>query len=213
MSDFKAALFDLDGTLIDSETQYTEFWGGVGREYHPEIPNFAHVIKGTTLPHILSTYFPDTALQQKITGLIDEYELQMNYDPIAGADRFVRNLKEHGVKCAVVTSSNQNKMNNVWRHQPSFMSLFDAVLTAEDFSASKPNPDCYLKAAVRLEADIPDCVVFEDAFTGLEAGRRAGIFTVGLATVNSREQITDKCNHVIDNFLHIDYDTVCSWLP
>jgi beta-phosphoglucomutase len=213
MSEFKAALFDLDGTLIDSETQYTKFWGRVGREYHPEIPDFAHIIKGTTLPHILETYFADAALQQKIVGMIDEYELQMNYDPIAGAENFVRNLKEHGVKCAVVTSSNQSKMSNVWRHQKTFMSLFDVVLTAEDFSASKPNPDCYLKAAASLHTDINDCVIFEDAFTGLEAGRRAGIFTVGLATVNSREQIIDKCNHVIDNFLNIDYDTVCSWLP
>lgn len=103
-------------------------------------------------------------------------------------------------------------MENVWRQQEKFMNMFDSVLTSEDFAASKPNPDCYLKAAERLETDISECMVFEDAFTGLEAGMRANIYTVGLTTENSRDKIVDKCNRVIDDFRGLNYDIINNWL-
>lgn len=212
MKSFHAALFDLDGTLIDSEPQYTEFWREIGKAYHPDMPDLSFAIKGTTLPYILSTYFPSPEVQREITEKIDAYELQMDYPLIKGADDFVRDVVASGLKCAVVTSSNQNKMRNVWRHHPSLMSLFDAILTSEDFAASKPDPDCYLKASARLGFTPDECVVFEDAFNGLEAGVRAGMFTVGLATVNSRGAIADRCHHVIDDFAGITCRDVSSWI-
>ncbi len=212
MKEFKAALFDLDGTLVDSEGQYTEFWGSMGRQYRPDIPDLALRIKGTTLVNILGTYFPDPDLQKHITAQLVEFEKQMRYPFIDGAEEFVRSLKANGVKCAIVTSSDQEKMKNVWRALPDFLKMFDAILTSEDFSASKPNPDCYLRAAERLGEGIDSCVVFEDAFTGLAAGMNARIFTVGLATGNPREKIIDKCDHVTDNFIGVGYEDICRWI-
>ena len=55
----KAALFDLDGVVFETESQYTIFWGMIGREYHPEMPDFAHRIKGQTLVQIYDKYFSD----------------------------------------------------------------------------------------------------------------------------------------------------------
>ena len=49
MNKFKVALFDLDGTLMDTEGQYTVFWGKMGAKYRPDVPNLEQVIKGTTL--------------------------------------------------------------------------------------------------------------------------------------------------------------------
>lgn len=54
----KAALFDLDGVVLDTETQYSVFWGMIGKEYHPELPDFALRIKGQTLVQIYDKYFP-----------------------------------------------------------------------------------------------------------------------------------------------------------
>lgn len=51
-------LFDLDGVLIDSESIYTEFWEDVDKVFPTNVPDFAHIIKGSTLPKILGTYFP-----------------------------------------------------------------------------------------------------------------------------------------------------------
>lgn len=204
----KVALFDLDGTVLDTEAEYSVFWGGMGKKYHPEIEDFDKIIKGTTLTQIYGKYFPDPALQSQITEQLDEWERGMDYRFVDGAEDFVRDLRAHGVRCAIVTSSNEKKMQNVRKRIPQFEAMFDKVLTSELFSASKPNPDCYLLGARVFGADVADCVVFEDAFTGLEAGVRAGMFTIGLATTNARQDISDKCHLVADSFRDLSYQIV-----
>ena len=113
----------------------------------------------------------------------------------------IRDLHNHGVKTAVVTSSNMPKMESVYRYQPAFKSLFDAILTSEDFERSKPDPDCYLKAAERLGVKKDECIVFEDSFNGLRSGRAAGMKVVGLATTNSAESYPDRqlCRYKLRN--------------
>ena len=59
-------------------------------------------------------------------------------------------LKKEGIKTAIVTSSGRVKLQSFQAAYPEFVSMFDRILTAEDFSASKPDPDCYLKAAAAL---------------------------------------------------------------
>ena len=207
---FKVALFDLDGTLIDTEGQYTEIWGAIGRKYRPDVPDLSQIIKGTTLTQILGNYFPGEELQKKVVQELDEKEANMRYDFFPGALELIEDLKKNGVKCAIVTSSNIKKMESLAKKVPNFASLFDRILTSEDFSASKPNPDCYLLGAKVFGANLDECIVFEDAFTGLQAGMSAGIFTIGLATYNSREAIQDKCNYVLDNFEGLTYEKVAN---
>lgn len=196
----KAALFDLDGTLIDTEGQYTEIWGRIGRKYHPEMPDFAYRIKGTTLDQILARYFPEEEVQREVVPELYAHEAQMKFEFYPGALDFLRNLRAHGVKCAVVTSSNRKKMETLRRQIGDFDALFDRVLTAEDFKASKPDPDCYLRAAAAFGLEKEQCVVFEDAPNGLESGRRSGIFTVGVATGLTEEEMRPLCDHVIRGY-------------
>ena len=202
----KVALFDFDGTLVDTEGQYTQFWRRTARTYRPDVPQLEYLIKGTTLTQIFDRYFPDLKWQAEITEGLDEWEAQMDYTPVAGAEEFVADLKRHGVKCAIVTSSNQKKMDSVKRQRPEFLAMFDRILTSEDFAASKPAPDCYLRGAELFGADISECVVFEDAFNGLEAGMASGITTIGLATNNSAESIRPFCHAVIADFTGITYE-------
>lgn len=191
MDKFKAALFDLDGVVFDTEPQYTVFWGGICRQYHPEHPGLEHEIKGQTLTQIYDRWFSGPLLseQDSITARLNDYEQQMHYDYIAGFEPLIATLHHHGVKTAVVTSSNIPKMESVYRYQMGFCSLFDAILTSEDFERSKPDPACYIKAAQRLETENDECIVFEDSFNGLKSGRAAGMTVVGLATTNTVEAI------------------------
>lgn len=208
MKQLKAALFDLDGTLLDTEGQYTRIWGMIGRKYRPDVEGLEYLIKGTTLKQIFEKYFPGESQQAEINEMLNDYERNMEYSFVAGAEAFVSQLREKGVKCAVVTSSNQEKMKSVSRKIKGFDTMFDKVLTAEMFAASKPAPDCYLLGARTFGVDISECVVFEDAFTGLQAGMSSGIYTIGLATCNPREAIQDKCHHVIDNFVGLTADDI-----
>ena len=188
---FKAALFDLDGVVFDTEPQYTVFWGGICRQYHPEHLGLEHEIKGQTLTQIYDRWFsgPLFAERDCITSRLNDYEQQMSYEYITGFEALIAILRGNSVRTAVVTSSNIPKMESVYHHQPGFTSLFDAILTSEDFDRSKPDPDCYLKAAQRLDAKSDECIVFEDSFNGLLAGRAAGMAVVGLATTNPVEAI------------------------
>jgi HAD superfamily hydrolase (TIGR01509 family) len=199
----KAALFDLDGVVFDTEPQYTVFWGAQCREFHPEHPGLEHEIKGQTLVQIYDAWFsgPLAYSQHIITERLNAYEASMNYLYIAGFEAFIDNLRKQGVKTAVVTSSNQQKMESVYRQHPEFKKLFDAILTSEDFDYSKPHPDCYLKAAARFGAHPEECVVFEDSFNGLKAGRAAGMRVVGLATTNDAEAIRPLCDEVIKDYI------------
>jgi HAD superfamily hydrolase (TIGR01509 family) len=201
--EMKAALFDLDGVVFDTESQYSVFWGSQCREFHPEHPGLEHEIKGQTLVQIYDAWFsgPLTEKQPLITERLNKYEQQMDYQYVAGFELYVNGLRAKGVKTAVVTSSNQPKMKAVYQSHPEFRSMFDAILTSEDFDRSKPDPDCYLKAAQRLGVAVEDCVVFEDSFNGLKSGRAAGMYVVGLSTTNSAEAIKPLCDEVISDYI------------
>ena len=204
----KAALFDLDGVVFDTEPQYTIFWGAQCREFHPEHPGLEHEIKGQTLVQIYDAWFSGE-LQEKqavITERLNLYEQQMDYIYVPGFEDYVKKLRTRGVKTAVVTSSNRIKMEAVYQRHPEFKGLFDAILTSEDFERSKPDPDCYLKAANRLGSSVKDSVVFEDSFNGLKSGRAARMYVVGLATTNSAEAISPYADKVIKDYHELASD-------
>jgi len=198
----KACLFDLDGVVFDTEPLYTLFWRNLDKRLRPNIDNFEHIIKGQTLVQIYDKYFAgEEKKQEEITQKLNEFEQNMPFNYIDGFESFVKDLKNKGIKTAVVTSSNIEKMQNVYRKHPEFQSYFDAILTAEDFAESKPSPDCYLKAAARFEVPANECVVFEDSFNGLRSGLASGARVIGLTTTNSIAEIKKYTDEVISNYI------------
>ena len=176
MKELKAALFDLDGVVFDTEPQYTVFWGSQCRLYHPEHPGLEHEIKGSTLDQI--------------------YDKWWNGELV----------KERPVVTQRVTSSNLPKMESVYKARPDFKDLFDEILTSEDFAESKPSPDCYLRGAARFGAKPEECVVLEDSFNGLKSGRSAGMFVVGLTTTNKEEDIKLLSDVQMADYQNINYN-------
>ena len=202
-----AALFDFDGVVVDTEPQYTLFWDERGKKYHPEIPDFGHHIKGQTLIQIYKQYFRQPeGLQDEITRQLLDYELTMHFEYIDGVVDFMKELREKGVKLAIVTSSNDAKMANAYREHPELKSMVDYIVTADRVTHSKPHPECFLLGAEMLGVEKDNCIVFEDSFHGIEAGNRAGMKVIGLATTNSAEAIADKCALVIPDFTDFTFE-------
>lgn len=197
----KACLFDLDGVVFDTEPFYTLFWRNLDKRLRPNIDNFEHIIKGQTLVQIYDKYFAgEEKKQEEITAFVNEYEQNMSFNYITGFEDFVKDVRSKGIKTAVVTSSNLEKMQNVYNKHPEFKGYFDEILTSEDFEESKPSPDCYLKAAARFGVSPKECIVFEDSFNGLRSGIASGARVIGLATTNSVAEIEPYTKEVISNY-------------
>ena len=201
-----AALFDFDGVIMDTETQYTVFWNEQGLKYLNE-EDFGCRIKGQTLAQIYEKYFSTLPeAQQEITAKLNVFEKQMSYEYIPGVEAFIADLHRHDVKIAVVTSSNEEKMQNVYNAHPEFKGMVDRILTGEMFARSKPAPDCFLLGMEIFESTPESTYVFEDSFHGLQAGMTSGATVIGLATTNTREAITGKAHYIIDDFTGMTYD-------
>ena len=194
------ALFDFDGVIADTETQYTVFWDRMGKEYLG-LEGFGHTIKGQTLVQIFDRYFNGMIREQEeIVPQLNEFERNMTYGYIPGADAFMKELKAAGIPMAIVTSSNDIKMSNAYREHPELLELVDTVLTSEHFTKSKPDPECFLKGMEVLGGKPSETYVFEDSLHGINAGRAAGAKVIGLSTTNPREIIEPLCDIVIDDF-------------
>lgn len=201
-----AALFDFDGVIMDTETQYTVFWDEQGRKYLNE-EDFGRRIKGQTLLQIYEKYFSDQPeAQLEISAELYVYEQKMSYEYIPGVEAFIADLRRNGAKIAVVTSSNEEKMANVYNAHPEFKGMVDRILTGEMFARSKPAPDCFLLGMEIFGATPENSYVFEDSFHGLQAGMTSGATVIGLATTNTREAITGKAHYIIDDFSEMTFE-------
>lgn len=200
-----AALFDLDGVLIDSEGVYYEFWDNVDKMFPTGIPDFAAYIKGSTLRRIMD-YFPDPDVRERIVEMLEEQERSMRYVIFDGVVPFLEDLKARHVPCAIVTSSNEDKMHKLFAQNPGFSDYFKVVITDRQVTKSKPDPQGYLLAARQLDCDPENCYVFEDSFSGLEAGRRSGAKVIALSTTNPSDRLLDKADIVISSFKQLSVE-------
>ena len=199
---YRCALFDLDGVVFDSESQYSVFWRKECHRYHPDQPGLEQRIKGMALTEIFSTFFGDVRAEWgDITERLNAWEQAMRYEYVAGFESFLAMLRQHGVKTAVVTSSNRAKMESVYaQHGDGFKGMFDVIMTAEDFDRSKPDPDCYLKGMARLGCTAEQTLVFEDSINGLKAGRDSGATLIGLATTNPDDVVKEYTPIIIKDY-------------
>lgn len=198
MADKVGVLFDLDGVLVDSEGEYSKFWGATARHFNVGGESFAADIKGTTLDEILMAFREED--RDSIVNDLHEFESRMEYPMIQGASQFIRQLIDSNIPFAIVTSSDDVKMSFLFRAHPELKDSLAALVTGSMVKHSKPHPEGYFKGASMIGIEIGDCYVFEDSIQGLQAGMSSGATVIALATTNSRERIKDKAHKIIDNF-------------
>ena len=127
----------------------------------------------------------------------------MKFEYVPGAYGFLEYLKGQGYPTAIVTSSNRDKMAQVYKSRPEIRDMVCRVLTGDDFARSKPYPDCYLLGMELFGAAPEDAYIFEDSFNGLRAGRDSGGHVIALATTNTRESVAPYADLVLDDFTSV----------
>lgn len=196
----KGMLFDLDGVLVDSEGEYSKFWGAMGDRYGL-VSTFASDIKGTTIGEILQN-FPESD-RDGILAALHEFEANMEYPVYPGVMEFLGRLKKADIPSAIVTSSDNVKMDLLFGRRPELREMVNVVITGSMVSRSKPDPEGYLKGAELIGVPAEECCVFEDSLQGLQAGRSSGATVVGIATTNSREKVAPLADITVDRFEEI----------
>lgn len=189
-------LFDLDGVLIDSEGEYSKFWGGMGERYGLA-PNFASDIKGTTIGEILQN-FPEPD-RGGILNALHDFEANMGYPVYPGVLDFLAELRQNGVPSAIVTSSDNVKMELLFARRPELREMTDVLVTGSMVTHSKPHPEGYLRGAELIGVPIDRCYVFEDSMQGLQAGRASGATVIGIATTNPRYKVEPLSDLTVDS--------------
>ncbi|SDD17507.1 beta-phosphoglucomutase [Massilia sp. PDC64] len=189
MTQQRAFVFDMDGTIVDNMAFHTDSWLAFfarrGKTYDPDA--FFRETAGAQGREILRERLGPDIPEDEIAVLAQEKDVLYRemYGPhrsaIQGFEGFVTAARAQGVKLAVATSAPPANIVftlddlDLRRH-------FDAVVGAADVARGKPHPDVFLKAAEKLGVHPADCIVFEDAPMGVEAARRAGMKAVVITT-------------------------------
>jgi HAD superfamily hydrolase (TIGR01509 family) len=203
------ALFDWDGVIVDSKALHEAAWDAVAREFgYPHGPDDFRRHFGSQNRRAISEILRWTEDDGEIARISERKEilyrelLPDRFDLlIPGVEAFVAELVQHGVPCAVVSSSPRANIDRVLANAGTrgLGSRLRAIVSAEDTERSKPDPEGFAKGAGRLGLPPARCVVFEDAPVGIAAARAAGMRVVGLTTTHAASEL-HRADRVIDAF-------------
>lgn len=217
MNNIRAAIFDLDGTLVDSMW----VWERIDEEYLKER---GHAVPTNIKDKITHLSFEETALYFKETfNLEDSLETIMNdwhnmaYTHYSenvnlkeGALDFLMKLKSSGIKIGLATSNSVPLLEATLKNN-NIYSYFDSITTTSEVARGKDNPDIYLLAAKRLGVDPSHCVVFEDIVPAVIGAKAASMKTVAVYDKAS-EHDKDKLIKLADKYI-VNYNEIIELIP
>ncbi|ADB36874.1 HAD family hydrolase [Spirosoma linguale] len=211
-----AALFDMDGVLIDNTDFHINAWLQFAQKHNRPLTREQYVdnINGRVSADAMAYVFQRPITPGELIVLTEEKEsiyrdlYRSHLQPAPALLPFLRALQSEGFKLAVGTSAPQSNVTFTLDGLP-LRPYFDAVVDASMIQHGKPDPEIYLTAANRVGATPLHCVVFEDAFAGVEAGLRAGMKVIAIATTHTRDELADTgASLVVDDFTELTVDAV-----
>lgn len=194
MSATLGAVFDWDGVVVDSSAQHLRSWELLAAEEGRVLPP-DHFHRGFGMKN--ERIIPELLGWSQVVGEITRLSLRKEelfrelvrahgIEPLPGVRPFLERLRAAGVPCVIGSSTHRLNITTVLA-TTGLAGAFSSIVSAEDVTHGKPDPDVFLQAARRIERAPAHCVVFEDAHAGIEAGLRAGMRVVGVRTTHPDE--------------------------
>jgi HAD superfamily hydrolase (TIGR01509 family) len=185
---FKGVIFDVDGVLVDSEPLHQRAWKQILEEFGITLSDAQfHRLMGKTTHQILAMYFEQYGIREDLefwSFKKDEVYRSLVHEelkPLDGVVSLLEFLRSRKVRMGVASSAvRQNVKAALDCLGPDI--CFDSILSVEDITHPKPNPEIYLKAAQALELPPSDCGVIEDSLPGIQSAKEAGAFVIGITT-------------------------------
>ncbi|WP_214321629.1 HAD family hydrolase [Nonomuraea sediminis] len=184
----ECALFDLDGTLINTEARSMAMWQLLLDEHH--VDGDVRAFMGRRGRDVLPGLFPGRDVEELIVEAFAyrDHPGLPEIVPVPGAAELVRRVVAYGSPIGLVTSA-----GHAWAEEllgkVGVRGLIKVLVAAEDVDQGKPDPQGYLLAARELGADPADCVVFEDSPAGIAAAKAAGMRCVGVTTTHTGQEL------------------------
>jgi HAD superfamily hydrolase (TIGR01509 family) len=184
LAPFRAVIFDMDGTILDTESVFRTIVFEVCTELGFEMTDAVHMsMVGGSHEHtsrlLIESYgvtFPYTLFDERCRVIMRERS-HAGVPVKPGAREFISELRERGIPTAVATSS-RNPHASHHLSAAGLLDLFETVVTRDDVVNPKPHPEPYLTAARRLGVDPLHCLALEDSHAGVRAAHAAGMQTV-----------------------------------
>lgn len=210
----RAVLIDLDGLLINSEGLYLEADKMYFRDFDFEFTEDHHKQgTGKKFENWIKTVIPDSVINKSGEDILKErnkifFELvKKKLQLMPGTEDFLKLAKDH-FKTALVTSSKKNYVNLVFGIT-GIKKYFDVIITGETVVYGKPDPECYLEAAKLLGVEPGECVVVEDAPSGIMAGKNAGMKVIAVPSYFVKDSAEiKKADLIFDSLEDIKWSTI-----
>lgn len=194
----KAAIFDLDGTLIDNNSYHRQTWEKylekIGKRISEE--EFNANMNGRTNADAIKYIFGKKISEEEAIKYTLEKEAlyreiyQPFIKPISGLIDFLQILKSKNIPRAIATSGIQPNIDFLFENIP-IKKYFKVVVNSSHIKQGKPHPEIYLKAASLLNVQPKNCLVFEDAVVGIRSARAAGMKVIAVATTQPKEELAE----------------------
>jgi HAD superfamily hydrolase (TIGR01509 family) len=208
----KALIFDFDGLIIDSETPDYLSWVEIYDQFKAELSRE----KWSSLVGGWGTFDPYQYLEDQIEQELDRGELRTRrrkryrelceQKPILpGVAQMIQQAKARTLKLAVASNSIGEWVNSHLKRLELY-DYFDVVVTRDQVSIGKPNPEMYLKALDLLGITANEAIAFEDSRTGSMGAKRAGIYTIAIPNEMTRNLDFSHCDHVVASMQLLNID-------
>ena len=219
----RAVLFDMDGTIFDTEGIYRRCWFRAAKDvgFNEDIDLFLKRVSGLNqadMTAFVNRVYSNAVSFETLWGrwleCVDE-EMARGILPLkAGAPDILFALKERDIQIALVTSSGQKTVAR-YLQMSGLEGVFDAVVTGNQVTRGKPHPECFLTAAEKLGIEPNSCAVVEDSPNGVRAGYAAGMYTIMVpdlhpCTAELRPLLWHLCDTLTDLLPLIDNENQTS---
>ena len=208
----KGVIFDMDGVIIDSHPIHKKAWrkflASVGKEVSDQDLDF--VMDGQKKEDILRHFLGNLSDEEvRLYGHRKEMlfrEEALELKPVDGLPEFFQQLRQAGIPMALASSGSKRRVHYILERM-GLRRDFRAVITGDDVPSGKPDPTIFMRAAGRLGFAHSDLLVVEDAVSGVQAAKRAGMKCLAVAS-DGRAQLLLKAgaDRVIPNFVGLSVD-------